>query len=511
MASATSDVVVIGAGVSGLVAAGFLAQEGRSVIVLEQGPEPGGCVGGFSRKGFQFDGGAQSFENVGQLFPLLGDLGVLDELEPERVRYRLRTPTVDCSLSDGYEPIVDAFCTAHPESEAELRGLFGELVQTCQAIQRVTEFGRSPRAELGLAKLRSLARLAARSPGALARTLRSERESYRALVERWMGDSELARLLGTFMYRDSSLFGMAAMLHTWQRDYWRPRRGVQDLSGVLVRRVEALGGQVRMQASVDQVLRIGSRVIGVRLAGGEELRAPVVVAACDRVHLWRDLLGLPVQEPTPEDVSDAFFTTFLGLDLSESELDRLLPEDHTFLVPAHRDCRLDPLDLEGHRWRWIEVSRGSRSGSGAAKAPAGCSSLVVQSMTRADWANWWGLDPDRRRNGVYRKLKSQVEQELLDALEQFVPGLRSHIMLRFSATPWTYQWYTRNTHGASAGWSWDPRRARAWHAAHRELEPKGLRGLLQCGHWCGGDIVVGSVPGGALTGWQAAMAALRLT
>lgn len=505
MAVDRSDVIVIGAGVSGLVAAGFLAQEGRSVIVLEQGPEPGGCVGGFSRRGYRFDGGAQSFENVGQLFPLLGDLGVFDELELERVGYRLRTPTVDCSLSEGCEAIADAFCAGHPASEAELRALFAVLGRRCDDIARVSEPERSPRAQAGLAKLRSLSQLLARSPGSLARVLRSQREPFRPVAERWLGDSELAQLLGSFMYRDTTVFGMAAMLYSWQRDYWRPRRGAQELSRVLVRRLAALGGQIRTEASVEEVLRLGSRVFGVRLAGGEELRAPVVVAACDRVHLWRDLLGLPVREPGPDDVSDAFFTTFLGLDLSDDELDRLLPDDHTFLVPQHRDCRLDPADLEGHRWRWLEVSRSSRPGPGL--APEGCSSLVVQTMTRADWANWWGLEPGGRRNGTYRRLKDQVERELLDALEQFVPGLRPHIRLHFSATPWTYQWYTRNTHGASAGWSWDPRRARAWHAAHRALEPRGLRGLVQCGHWSGGDVVVGSVPGAALSGWQAALAA----
>ena len=54
------DVIVIGGGVAGLVAAAFLARDGREVVLVEQNSFVGGCVGGFTRQGYYFDGGAQS-------------------------------------------------------------------------------------------------------------------------------------------------------------------------------------------------------------------------------------------------------------------------------------------------------------------------------------------------------------------------------------------------------------------------------------------------------------------
>jgi phytoene dehydrogenase-like protein len=133
-------------------------------------------------------------------------------------------------------------------------------------------------------------------------------------------------------------------------------------------------------------------------------------------------------------------------------------------------------------------------------------------MTRVDWADWWGRGPDGARTDRYVQLKLQVEQELLDTLEQFAPGLRDHIRLRFSATPWTYHRYTRNLHGASAGWTWDPHRSRVPETLGAEVVRANrgtaipIKGLYRCGHWTASP---GSVPGSALSGWEATRSILR--
>jgi flavin-dependent dehydrogenase len=49
------DVVVIGAGISGLTAAALLSKAGLHVVVVEAQSGVGGCIAGFERKGFKFD------------------------------------------------------------------------------------------------------------------------------------------------------------------------------------------------------------------------------------------------------------------------------------------------------------------------------------------------------------------------------------------------------------------------------------------------------------------------
>ena len=51
------DIIVIGAGIGGLSAAGLTAKEGKSVLVVDQRPAPGGVCHSFERDGYTFDVG----------------------------------------------------------------------------------------------------------------------------------------------------------------------------------------------------------------------------------------------------------------------------------------------------------------------------------------------------------------------------------------------------------------------------------------------------------------------
>jgi protoporphyrinogen/coproporphyrinogen III oxidase len=89
----TTDVVVVGGGISGLACAYRLQNLGRSVALLESSPEPGGLLGTKSQSGFLFETGPQSFQGTETMLALARELGIENELcraDPKAPRYILR-------------------------------------------------------------------------------------------------------------------------------------------------------------------------------------------------------------------------------------------------------------------------------------------------------------------------------------------------------------------------------------------------------------------------------------
>lgn len=80
-ADAGPQVVVVGAGVAGLVVARDLAARGRRVLLLERSDRTGGCVASAQVAGLTVDAGAESFATRSRVVPdLLAELGLADDV-----------------------------------------------------------------------------------------------------------------------------------------------------------------------------------------------------------------------------------------------------------------------------------------------------------------------------------------------------------------------------------------------------------------------------------------------
>lgn len=75
------DVLIIGAGVTGLTCAHELMRAGADVQVLERSPRAGGVVGTIAREGYRFESGPNTIPASARVFrELAGELGIAGEL-----------------------------------------------------------------------------------------------------------------------------------------------------------------------------------------------------------------------------------------------------------------------------------------------------------------------------------------------------------------------------------------------------------------------------------------------
>jgi len=287
-----ADAVVIGAGHNGLVAANLLADAGWDVLVVEATADPGGAV----RSGFVTAPGYlsdlfSSFYPLGYASPVMRDLDLgIDWTHAPDVLTHLFPDGRAATLSRAVERTMASMERFAPgDGERWLRAY--EEWRSISPDVLAAMFRPFPPVRAGLSLAR---RLGAGGSLRLGRRLvLSARELGRELFR---GEGAMLTLAGCALHTDLSpedagggIFGwLLAMLG--QESGWPvPVGGAQQITTALVRRFR---GRIRYAAPADRVLVARGRAMGVRLAGGELVRARrAVLADVPAPALFLDLVG----------------------------------------------------------------------------------------------------------------------------------------------------------------------------------------------------------------------------
>ncbi len=472
-----------------MTAANACAKQGRKTLVLEQNHHTGGNMSGFRRKGFYFDGGDQSFESLGIVFPILDELGLLDKLRWHKARFRMVSPEFDFCV-DSFEEVEGALQAAFPE-ETGIPILFKEVREVSRFIESKMDPWSFP-----LLHDFSIPKLASILPW-LPKLRRWLRFDYRVKACSVIRDPGLRKWFTDIGYYHMPFIFFAGFWHLWMKDYWYPEGGMQAFHDLLAENFRQLGGDLRCNTRVEKIEYQGSTALSVLTDKGEVFSGDSFIYAGDYKRLVSSILGPEVFKPSfvkkieGAKLTESLVNVYLGVNAGTEELDERLGAQHVFYFPNYDVIFPSSESSEDvHGRMWLTLNHFGKENPNAA-AP-GQSSLVLQTYSSYDWMDHWGIGDVRgSRPEVYSRLKERVTGELTSLAENLIPGLGSRVLYTDVGTPISSERFSLNTKGSSGGWCYDDRESPVYRFPLLNLFSTPLRNLRACGHyslWPGGVI-----------------------
>lgn len=497
------DVLVIGAGLGGLLSAAKLARHGKRVLVLEIKPHVGGTSFIFRRGGYYFPMGPLAFSFPERVKGFLAEAGVDSDIKFKRNHFQLLTPSLDIIYSLALIDLQAELKRVFPQESAGIEAFLAELEALVEFFKDLDKW--HPGYALDPRVLP-----AEESRNRVDRQMLEFAQTYSSLpaaqfLDKYFRSPELKNLLGSqgISPPEISLLHLAL---TWNvmsvTGIWSPSCGIHGLSEFLKEAVVKNGGEIRLGVPVERILVEHDTVKGVRTRGGEVIEAHWVISNVDQKKTFLELVEperipagyLALLENIP--YTDSEFCVYLGVDPARVDLSRMRANHLFFQKNAGAEESRDPAAFDS---REIEVCLWSENAP--ASAPDGRAALVLRtSFPYEAFAAW--RTGEKKRSKDYREYKNQLARKLISTVESALPGLASAVEVMEIATPLTYRDWGQRYKGSIAGWtrSVEP----ASHLPGKLLIKTPFPNLLMVGIYAAAELFLGGVPTSLYTASQAA-------
>ncbi len=426
----SDQVVIIGAGLSGLAAGIRLSHFGKDVTILEAHSLCGGLNSYYRRKGTTIDVGLHAMTNFvprgtrgAPLTKLLRQLRIrYDELGLiEQRGCRIQFPGRALQFTNNFDDLRRAVAKAFPDQVEN----FDRLAEMIDEFDEV---------DLDPPEL-------------------SAREEMAKFISR---PDLIEMLLVPIMYYGNPCevemdFTQFAIMwkSIYQMGFARPAAGMKHVINLLVDRFQNNGGKLRRGARVTKLQVDGARVTSVILEDGEEIPVSQVFSSAGLVETTRLCSNQP-DDVLSDHVGRLSFVELVAfLDRPAAELG--IDDTIIFFNNAETFTYQQPTGL-------IDNTSGVICCPGNFDYPTPPKPDMIRLTAKASFPEWQaltdGLDPHAagpEAQKKYAEAKEQTIAMLLDAASQQVGDLREHITFTDLFTPLTIKRFTGHQGGAVYG------------------------------------------------------------
>jgi all-trans-retinol 13,14-reductase len=504
------DAIVIGSGMGALAAAALLAlRAGKRVLVLERHYTAGGFTHVFHRPGYEWDVGVHY---VGQMAAGEPMRALLDEITEGRLKWnampevydRIRIADRSYDFVGGARRFNQRMQGYFPREGAAIERYISQVCAAARASRLYFAEKAIPAAVariVGPLLRRRFLGYARRTTAETLARLTSNRELVAVLTGQW-GDYGLPP--------GQSSFGIHAIIaEHYLAGAFYPVGGASRIAASIAPAIERAGGRIVVGAEVAQVLLDArKRAMGVRMADGRELRAPLILSDAGAWNTYARLLpadapgraeALAEIEGIPNSMGHLCLYVGLRRDAGEPELG----DTNLWIYPGpDHDANLvryaaDP----GQPFAGLFISFPSAKDPEFAQRYPGRATIEVVALAPYGWFERWADTRWKRRGADYDALKQRLTERLRAELERHVPAVRGRIDYCELSTPLSTRNFANYHQGQIYGSAATPARFRT-----RALGPRTpVRNL----YLTGVDVAVLGVAGALAGGALAASAVLR--
>ena len=524
MMNYSNNIIIVGAGLSGLVSAAYLTQNGLRVTLIEKNNQCGGLLNSFEHDGFIFDVGAKSIENSGIIKPLFKDLKIDIELLNSPVSIGIEEDIIPFSSMNDINSYKFLLIKKFPKNEVEIEKIFKVIVKIAKSMEIIYGFD-NPIFKENFTKDKTylLHELLPWLPKFLLSINHMNRmdEPIDEFLTKYTKNQSLIDMISQHFFKKTSTFFALGYFYVYQ-DYLYPKGGTREIVNKLEEKIIENGGNIIFNTNISYI-DSEKRVI----IDDENISYSYSqLIWCADLHQLYNIVDLEHFKENKKIIKkrdqilknrggDSVFSLYLGVN-KELEYFKNISNGHFFYTPNKKGLNniqysqlSDIIDNFGKYskkeiFNWIdnycsyntfEISIPSLRDP--LLSPKGKTGVIINFFFEYD------IVRKIKASGWYEEFKSFVEEKIIDILNNSIyPILKENLLFKFSYTPLSIEKKINNNKGAITGWSYEnetPVYNKITQIGKSIKTP--FDNIYQAGQWAYSPA---GIPTAILTGWYSA-------
>jgi len=492
------DIVIIGAGISGLTAAAIAGKFGLKCCVLEKEPKAGGYLAGFSKDGFHFDTAihwlnqCNKNEMAGRIFNMIG--ADSPKIKNMQKIHRFKGETYDYLLTNNPDELKEKLISDFPHEEKGIRKFFLTAKKIGKGSLRYAKLFRTEESMSVFEKPFFKLKLLRFVLPLVKYVFYSGEKGVPKGLNKFFKDKNLHKLYSSENDLLSCLFPIA---WAYNNGYQITEEGgarvfIQWLTYVN----KKLGNDLILNAEVTKLEvnnKICESVVYQQKGKENTVKSKYVVSSNDIETLYTKMLPVGAVSPKLKSrLKDAVLyssavTVSIAIDCPAEELG--IGQE---LISVTKEG-IKRNDHDGGDPMISDISVLSPSARDKSLTPEGKGLITLYIPAYIDYKNFWQTEKGKNgefiRGEKYQKLKTEVAETLIQRVEKELSiDLKNHTLFYDVSTPITYYRYTGNKNGTMMGARPGKANMQAGIAHHQT--PVG--NLVLGGHWAdlGGGVPI---------------------